>query len=913
MKAVKKFNSNSLALENLKHRKKQYSIMILGIVLAMVFSSSIIFFAFSMLLSTEEIKKQDYANAQNILMIADEKVIKQAIDENIISEAGFAHTLFYAFTDEKNEQDGFAAAYLDKNAEALANPVVIEGKYPEKIGEIAIEQAALLKINSNAKVGGKIVLKTKTQNGSELENEIKEKEYTLCGILKNKRSNFAKEDSDANTYLPAGFVCDGEKIDLGGKENLVCYFNRSNDNYEKFDDFTQKNDILRYLLFVSTDNFFSYADGYEKAQPIIFAVIIIAILLFASCIAIVNAFSSNLKERKKQIGMLRAIGATKKQIISIYGREALLISFICTPVSLLISYFSVKIIFSLISDTFEFIPSLISLLPCAVFGIICVMLASLIPLSSASKITPLQAIRNISLTRKMKTHSIKSQKQFKLDKLLSKRSNIFYRKKQILVSTFLVISIIGSCFACSWLSYAKDNFYHIDADYELSLERDSIYGYVNYVSANSGFSQNDLTKVLENENIKSANGIKLCNTNMLLDNEMSAYKKILSGIYTESYFSPDEITSENYEELMYSKLQSDYTSLKNAMGYGEYIPLEMLSYSPETFEKMKSITINGKIDVDKLNSGEEVIILAPQKVGLYNETDKEWSGIQKDTDGEMSDSKNYFVTVECDIKAGDAIKLSTLSASKPVSNANGEGYSFSEGIKRNDKEVKVGAVINEIPENIYRGIFGGDSHSITILTTPDGMDSFIENIKYKEILFYLNKTCDDKTDKEIQAILDGITSSVDNSRSTSEYGFQKHQANETKSIFTVMIAIVILFFTVCASIVNNTISASIRESKREIGTLRAVGASQRELVKTYINRLLLMFKWGFSIGFAGFTLLYLIFFTVSKIKHSLFEMCFNPFITIAFCIILFAVCSFNLWLNIRREMQNSIVENIREL
>ena len=39
-------------------------------------------------------------------------------------------------------------------------------------------------------------------------------------------------------------------------------------------------------------------------------------------VVIVNAFNSNLKERKKQIGMLRAVGATKRQIISIFGREA---------------------------------------------------------------------------------------------------------------------------------------------------------------------------------------------------------------------------------------------------------------------------------------------------------------------------------------------------------------------------------------------------------------------------------------------------------------------------------------------------------------------------------------------------------------------------------------------------------------
>ena len=39
----KKLTVNTLALGNIKNRKKQYTIMIIGIILAMVFSSSIVF------------------------------------------------------------------------------------------------------------------------------------------------------------------------------------------------------------------------------------------------------------------------------------------------------------------------------------------------------------------------------------------------------------------------------------------------------------------------------------------------------------------------------------------------------------------------------------------------------------------------------------------------------------------------------------------------------------------------------------------------------------------------------------------------------------------------------------------------------------------------------------------------------
>ena len=62
-----------------------------------------------------------------------------------------------------------------------------------------------------------------------------------------------------------------------------------------------------------------------------------AVLALISCIGIINSFSSNLAERRKQIGMMRAVGATRRQIIRIYGREALVISLICAPASILLS------------------------------------------------------------------------------------------------------------------------------------------------------------------------------------------------------------------------------------------------------------------------------------------------------------------------------------------------------------------------------------------------------------------------------------------------------------------------------------------------------------------------------------------------------------------------------------------------
>jgi hypothetical protein len=81
-----------------------------------------------------------------------------------------------------------------------------------------------------------------------------------------------------------------------------------------------------------------------------------------------------------------------------------------------------------------------------------------------------------------------------------------------------------------------------------------------------------------------------------------------------------------------------------------------------------------------------------------------------------------------------------------------------------------------------------------------------------------------------------------------------------------------------------------------------------------------MLSWGVGIGFSLFLILYGVMFAIYKyesvtIKNydGSFELVFNPWLTIAMIVVMFAICSINLWSKIRKEMKNSIVENIREL
>ena len=133
-------------------------------------------------------------------------------------------------------------------------------------------------------------------------------------------------------------------------------------------------------------------------------------------------------------------------------------------------------------------------------------------------------------------------------------------------------------------------------------------------------------------------------------------------------------------------------------------------------------------------------------------------------------------------------------------------------------------------------------------------------------------------------------------------------------IIAIIIAVVALLFTACGSMINNSITARIRENKKEIGTLRAVGATLKDINRSYIRQLTSVLGWGtiggFLAYFVSFGLYCLIFISMGDTADD-FD--FRIIETLIGVMLLFISCVINAVLKIKKEMKNSIVENIREL
>ncbi|MBR3754678.1 MAG: FtsX-like permease family protein [Clostridia bacterium] len=963
MKNHKALTVNRLAVGNLKTRKKQYTLMIIGILLAMIFSSATLFFLSCMHTSKQEQARRDIGNYYGYFYNPKDYIdVEKGQKNGYIESFGYAYVQGWAYTDAEKQDKGTAIARLDEEAKKLYYVTVLEGRYPENKGEIALEKDAAVRLGIEQEIGSEITLYVQTANGEDFSNEANEKNYTLVGILSDKRYNFERTSGRSIfPVIPAAFVSDNEEIAAGGLEIPALYYNPTEESLkdnipktyyydngeiadvfhtnafweyfmqEVFDnlDLYQDADYNNHLTQVNTD--YGYTIAFVDNTTLL--VVLAVVLMIASCMGIVNAFTTNLQERRRQIGLLRAVGTTKRQIVNIFGREAFIITLICTPLSIAVSYFAVWLFAKIMGGSFIFMPNILVLMGTTVVSIACVMLSALVPLLRAARISPMQAIRNIDLSRKMKRKKIKQEKDFNAPKLLAKRSIKFYKAKQIGVSIILTLTILLTCFGFSVISAElESSYWNYSQRGDYIVVRQSYPGvsnYINMFTIDKGISTNDIQDILDYSLFESVYGYKTATSFITVD-EYSDYMDMLSmtwqGIryynnvtgYTNADFEIPDMTFEKLKKLWLNKGEElNYPILKKeSQTDKEMFKVEIKGYDErmirENLDRFE--IVDGKIDVDKLNSGEEILLVAPPEIGFSARFNTKGE-IDHYTVYDMTSLPDYFyrenrkvfATVKLDYKAGDTIDLKTLFSDTTSFDYEeyGEHPKFAD-MYSTEKQVKIGAIIKPF----FIGDWMYSSTEFDIITTAAGADAITKTeLPYQELNIDFKGEVDEETDKSATAHLDTIFSGT---HYRAESGFQTQQENmETlKMLIICLISIVILFFSICASIVNNSLTAKIRESKREIGTLRAVGASVKEITQSYIRQLLSMFAWGCGIGFGGYIIGHLGIIAYFKDPDYLTFEIWQAMLIIA---VLFLICSINLYAKIKKEMKNSIVENIREL
>lgn len=198
------------------------------------------------------------------------------------------------------------------------------------------------------------------------------------------------------------------------------------------------------------------SDNSSMMQMYLMAGILFILVLMTGTFMIASSFNMSVLERTQFFGLLRCLGATKKQIKRYIRLEGLRYCLIGIPVGLLagcvVMWAVALFLKSLDSSVFPDMPlfqiSWLGLLAGGIVGFLTVMLASRSPAKKAAKVSPQAAVTgNINDTNNQKISKASNTKWFHVDTAMG-ISHAFSNKKNVVLMTgsFATSIILFLCF-----------------------------------------------------------------------------------------------------------------------------------------------------------------------------------------------------------------------------------------------------------------------------------------------------------------------------------------------------------------------------------------------------------------------------------------------------------------------------------
>ena len=501
--------------------------------------------------------------------------------------------------------------------------------------------------------------------------------------------------------------------------------------------------------------------------------IVCGIIVFTSVFCIKNSFDISITEKIREYGMLRSVGATKKQIRKNVMYEAAILGVIGIPLGIVLgelaSFILVKVSNLLIGDQFivgsdflVFAPSWIAVLAAVLLGAVTIYLSAFRSAWRASKVSPIVSIRN-SADIKVKAKKLRSPKF--ISKIFGIGGDMSYKnlKRNKKKYRTTIISIMVSVLTFVALSsFMKMAFNVVDleidtSDYDVRL---------NF----SAYSDNE-------DDFKTAYD-KAYGT-LSLDN----IKESALYVYMP-YEMKDVRYSDKYREIYNMADDSDYDE-KTGEIEGKYVELRIPD--DESYkEYIKKLGLKYEEVKDK------AILADNMKISAYDEE---------------GNAKKYKAR-QFDINKGDVI--------------NGNVFQLYE--KENDENeisIEVGYVADELP-------FGLNEYSSYIIISREYFEKLDLKLDSMNIISYYSSDEADKLQDDLEAYFDDDNNDV--------YEFQveniAENARQMRNLF-LLVAIFLYGFIIVISLIGitnifNTMTTNMELRRKEFAMLKSIGMTSKE-------------------------------------------------------------------------------------
>lgn len=911
------------ALGSLKARWKRQLSLVIGIMLAVCFVSSLLLMGQSVYFSYQDRYDHLYGRQDFILRDAELNTnLQQLKDIGLARQVGEARVFGESVT------GGVAFGAYDEVGVQLRYRQLLSGRMPEKPGELIIEQGALERLRVKAQLGDSfdIELRTPLGDGKFLE-KTDTRRYTLVGIL-NDQLMMSPNIMEYTSYygqLPQATTVWGEQAAPGGRE-VVHYLidapfdiseNRAN---RMLKDAGIGGNVLSYGYNLFGDDGGNYAgdDGGNYAAFVMLLAISLGVaLVLTACLSIANALNSSLSERARQIGMLRAVGATSRQIRRIYGREAAITAVITAPLAILIAYGAVRLLITLVGPplqmhfTWWFLPLTL------VVSVLVVLLAAAIPLRRASQLSPMQAIRDTSLLRARKRLRVKSQPSYQPARLLAKRHLKLYRSRQAGISLITALNLIIISLAYAGMVYGTaPSQSQSKFDYSLIQNNYPSYDLIDYSHMGRLMTESDLQEIVNLPYMGRIQAAKRLWVNL----NVPKVTEYLVGHFDDwdntKYIGTAQDTA---QEQLFAQLERErYLKLLRQQHItGELVTVDMAAMDDASILALQDSVIAGKIDLDAIHAGREVIVTAPREMYLArNDRNPEFGDY---VTWLVDDDSHVIKTLPNDSFAvGDKLPLLWLMGTKPANmGIHRSDDDFSQDIDRLDLEVTIGALIAPYAANTSH-VFYSELLSVgTVLTSLPGLRALqMDEVSYHSLRMWLSGEPGEAGRELLHSSLNDIAQRSENVVLYDSYFTAQEARRWNTVLWAAVISLILVFFVLCLSMVSNALTNRLKADRSAIGTLRAVGADFRNISRSYRYQVLYMLAAGGLIGILAGPLLtfWLLFWQHGKpVETQRFSIPILLIVLLAFLLVLGLMCMLSLLLRLKSMMRISIVDSIREL
>ncbi|MBQ5656796.1 MAG: ABC transporter permease [Bacteroidaceae bacterium] len=914
---MKKLTYSSMAAARLRANKRQYISLVLGIFLSIFLISTLVLSVYG-IYQAELQKRYDKVGYLD-MVVFDNPSTTEEIIHSFDEFDRLGHAFISGIVTDKNVYVG----YYDEVGFSLMNLNPIEGRLPESAGEIAIEKSALDILEADWQIGDTVELDITPVDGTK-----EKRSFLLVGYLPERSAYLTISDNNGLNQVPAILTSNQEPAFTVGRlgthwlmglaktatldQAITSFWEKIHDS-----DWGAYNDFFG-LSISGEQRQYASLGGIIEADREMFVMIAIATalgvsLVLSCCVGIAGAMEGILSKRQEEIGVLRALGATRRQIRRMFGRENLLIALVVSPLSILISIGAVWLLSYALPDSLKFAVNIWLILPIALFSVAVILLSGYLPLVRASKLMPMSVIRDTAMLRRSK--GVKSKKEFSATRLIASRQVRFNPTRQfgaaLLVGLMLLCSGLLAGTVVSYSDYSLGD----EAGFEVWNSGTWYYnGHVGYIH-NTSLNKQSISQIRSLPGVKSIGIVRNMTITALLD-EVPRYAYIETS---NAQFGM--LDDEQFEEAMcypwinadfwcdkWEEKRADYLKfLKDYQIPGEayQMVITTIDLNSKTLDKLNPYIESGKINVDAINAGTEVIVLAPEfwiKVQAHSYGTMWWNSeeaVKNDRNGEGAVRAAWN---DC-FYAGEELPLVQLYGT----DENGP-------VSRLDASPKIGAVISDDAGLIY-----GLLSDAYILTTEQGLENMgllMEGLWGVNV--FLEGDLSIEAEKTLEQQLNAIARRNDGYTVFNRAeNYREREAARQQEIL-LYTAVSILFFSVSVGMIVSSVTRQLNSEGRTIGMLRAVGADEKAILGCYSGRIIASVIGGMGISFALFLIYFLIYLVDAISRGYLASSEIRLMIVITTTIVVLGllclmVCKFLLRFRIREIVNKSIIDNIREL